>query len=113
MKKVNRQRVYRVQVGIENSDRLQLFLSTSESTVRLMQQMMREGVVDFVFRKETTTELVRRRGTLLPAYIGDYAFSAEQGGYRSPLILTYWDVERGGWRSCLAHNLVGYFERGP
>ncbi len=110
MKNINRQRVYRVQAAIETGDRLQLFLTTSESTVRLMQQMMREGVVDFVYRKESTTELVRRCGTLLPAYIGDYAFSDNHGSYRSPLVLTYWDVERGGWRSCLARNLVGYFE---
>ena len=107
--KTNRQRIYRVLAAIENGPRLQLFLGTPENVVQLMRQMMQEGVVDFLFRKESTTELVRRRGTLRDIE-ERYQFKSDAERFHDPTILTYWDVERGGWRSCLARNLIGYFE---
>ena len=110
----NRQRVYLVRAAIENTDRLELFLSTSEASVRLLQQMMQVGVVDFVFRKDSTSVMVRRRGTLHPDVLAFCEFSPNNTGhYRSPKLLNWFDVETSDfahpWRSSLADNLVGYF----
>ena len=111
--KNNRQRVYRVLAAINDADRLELFLGTSTNTVQYLRQMMTEGVVDFVFRKESTSELVRRRGTLHPDVLAHWQYSPErQGTYRNPTLLTYWDVDKPPlhpWGQACADRLVGYF----
>ena len=110
--RTNRQRIYRVLTAVENVDRLQLFVTTSANAVQLLRQMMQTEVVDFVFRKEGNTEMVRRLGTLIPkAFKDTYTFKEEEGAsYKYLNVLTYWDLTRNYWRNCLAENIVGYFE---
>ena len=112
MKKVNKLCVYRVQARIEDGEaRLQLFVAADERAVQFLRQEMAERPVTFVFRKENG-EIVRRTGTLQMDYIGEhYTFRTATGSaYDNPRILNYWDIGRGGWRSCLCERLIGYFE---
>lgn len=112
MKSSNRLRVYRVQSRIEDNDaRLQLFVNADERAVLFLRQEMREREVSFVFRKENG-EIVRRTGTLQADYIREhYTYKTSSGcTYDNPRFLTYWDLGRGGWRSCYCERLIGYFE---
>ena len=107
----NRQRVYRVQSNIDTGAPLQLFVNADERSVIFLRQLMAEGPVRFVFRKEDG-EITIRTGTLQPDIIAAaYHFrDTSQGRNCNPRYLRYWDISRGGWRTVYAERLIGYFE---
>ena len=87
--------------------------SGAESTVIChdivaLEEALKERVVHMVY--------VKKNGAMRDAH-GTRASALIPEGYRaqgrrkaSPLVLTYWDTDRGGWRCLLRDRLMGWIE---
>ena len=110
-KTLKRLRVFRVLAGINNSEHFLFCEKADENAVQFLRQQMATHIVKFVFRKEDGTRC-ERRGTLHPKYTAAY-YDKHPGEreqrYVRPDVLTYWDLNRNGWRSCLAERIIGYY----
>ena len=73
-----------------------------------LEEALKERVVHMVY--------VKKNGAMRDAH-GTRANALIPVGYRaqgrrkaSPLVLTYWDTDRGGWRCLLRNRLMGWIE---
>ena len=73
-----------------------------------LEEALKERVVHMVY--------VKKNGAMRDAH-GTRATQLIPEGYRaqgrrkaSPLVLAYWDTDRGGWRSLLRNRLMGFVE---
>ena len=73
-----------------------------------LEEALKKGVVHMVY--------VKKNGAMRDAH-GTRVTSLIPEGYRaqgrrkpSPLVLTYWDTDRGGWRCLLRDRLMGWGE---
>ena len=78
--------------------------------IEALEEALKKGVVHMVY--------VKKNGAMRDAH-GTRVTSLIPEGYRaqgrrkpSPLVLTYWDTDRGGWRCLLRNRLMGFLE-GP
>lgn len=76
----------------------------SREMINGLLERMRRGVVTFAYKKESTEEVRIARGTL-DGTLFDYEFKT--GGHRPrPGLVTYWDMDRQGWRSLKEENIL-------
>lgn len=76
--------------------------------IDLLKEKLRNGVVHFTYIKKSTNELRHAWGTCS----GQLMKATQNGrGLSGDMVNTikYWDVEKGGYRSCRFENLVQVF----
>lgn len=76
--------------------------------IELLKEKLRNGVVHFTYIKKSTNELRHAWGTCS----GQLMKATQNGrGLSGDMVNTikYWDVEKGGYRSCRYENLVQVF----
>ena len=66
-----------------------------------LRRRMQNGVVLFFYHKKDGS-IRRAFGTTMPAL----AKAHSMNGGSSNKVITYWDVEKAGWRSCQLHSLI-------
>ncbi len=66
-----------------------------------LRRRMQNGVVLFFYHKKDGS-IRRAFGTTMPAL----AKAHSMNGGSSYKVITYWDVEKAGWRSCQLHSLI-------
>ena len=76
--------------------------------IEALEEALKKGVVHMVY--------IKKNGAMRDAH-GTRATALIPEGYRaqgrrkpSPLVLTYWDTDRGGWRCLLRDRLMGFIE---
>lgn len=70
----------------------------------ILVEKMREGVVTFAYKKESTGEARIAHGTLNKALFHYEYKSADRKP--SEGIITYWDMDKQGWRSLHEGNIL-------
>lgn len=76
----------------------------NEDLAAELRERLREGVVTFIYKKESTGEPRLARGTTRPGLFS-YEFKGKPS--HDPRRVNYYDLDRGGWRCLLADNLAG------
>ncbi len=66
-----------------------------------LRRRMQDSVVLFFFHKKDGS-IRRAFGTTMPALVKAHT----KNGGSSNKVITYWDVEKAGWRSCQIHSLI-------
>ena len=87
--------------------------SGAESTVIshdivALEEALKKGVVHMVYLKKNGA-MRDAHGTRANALIPE-GYRAQGRRKASPLVLTYWDTDRGGWRCLLRDRLMGWIE---
>ena len=111
-KKVKRTRVYKILAGV-NRDPFLTFEYRDENMMEFLRQTMREYIVRIQFYTTETGRMQEARATLRPDLLPERAADAAQREYgrgRDSYVLTYWDVDKRGWRSARKDHIVGYYE---
>ena len=87
--------------------------SGAESTVIChdivaLEEALKERVVHMVYLKKNGA-MRDAHGTRANALIPE-GYRAQGRRKASPMVLTYWDTDRGGWRCLLRDRLMGWIE---
>ena len=73
-----------------------------------LEEALKKGVVHMVYLKKNGA-MRDAHGTRASALIPE-GYRAQGRRKASPLVLTYWDTDRGGWRCLLRDRLMGWVE---
>lgn len=73
-----------------------------------LEEALKRGVVHMVYMKKNGA-MRDAHGTRASQLIPE-DYRAQGRRKASPLVLAYWDTDRGGWRSLLRNRLMGFVD---
>ena len=71
---------------------------------KLLLEKLHNGICPFKFLKESTQEERECWATLSPSLISTKVKGVQRR--KNPNVIVFWDVEKGGFRSCLTKNIL-------
>lgn len=71
---------------------------------RLLLEKLHNGICHFEFTKVSTLERRECWATLAPNLISSKVKGIQR--HKNPNVIVFWDVEKGGFRSCLISNVT-------